>query len=179
MRSVPAYGQVVLERATLFIAFTNGFRVCVELVPSTLSAVSCARTYNFTTLIERVERLRSSHVLPWPFRIPSADVVWPNALKRLAFGWHFNQSLQGATWPEGLEEISFGCAFNSPVDEVGCLRVLGACHCDNCVISTFCLSLSLLLLLLFFFLVLFCGCSCLCCFCLSSLSQPSPRSSRV
>ena len=49
------------------------------------------------------------------FDQPMAGVVWPASLQRLSFGYGFDQPIAGIVWPASLQRLSFGYGFKQPI----------------------------------------------------------------
>jgi hypothetical protein len=46
------------------------------------------------------------------------DIIWPNTLHTLIFGFQFNQNVDNVKWPLSLHTIIFGSTYNQPLDNV-------------------------------------------------------------
>ena len=44
-------------------------------------------------------------------------IIWPESLRKLRFGYKFNQPVEEVKWPDTLQKLDLGSKFNHPIEE--------------------------------------------------------------
>jgi hypothetical protein len=51
-------------------------------------------------------------------KISINNIKFPDSIKRIQFGYYFNQSIENIKFPDSVKSIQFGLCFNQPIENV-------------------------------------------------------------